>query len=283
MEEAREDFEKQGFGVAGITYDSREVLEFFSDRTGIHYPLLTDPESSIIREFGVLNPIFPPGNVGYGMPFPGYFVVDADGTVLSKYFEKKHRQRYSARSILTNFLGETGSLQAEINSEHLSLRTYMSDIVATPGSRVTLVSEIDLEPGVHIYAPEVTGGYRPTAFVIEEHPLVEIHEPTFPESRTLHLEVIDEEVPVYEGKIRILRDITVSSSVLAPRIELSGYFEFQACDDEECYPPERIPVTFDIQVTPKDRVRPPEALWKHGERQIGAPRYKRETFTPPPL
>ena len=77
---------KQGLGLAAISYDSVEVLKNFADRKHITFPLLSDPESRIIRAFGILNETVKPGTPQFGIPNPGTYVVNAKGTVVAKYF-----------------------------------------------------------------------------------------------------------------------------------------------------------------------------------------------------
>jgi peroxiredoxin len=55
LQAAKERFEKQGIKLAGISYDSVEILKYFSERRKIDFPLLSDPDSKIIREYQVLN------------------------------------------------------------------------------------------------------------------------------------------------------------------------------------------------------------------------------------
>ena len=46
-----------GIGVAAISYDSEAVLADFSQRRGITFPLLSDDDSRVITEFGILNTV----------------------------------------------------------------------------------------------------------------------------------------------------------------------------------------------------------------------------------
>ena len=55
--------------MAAISYDSVALLKEFAERKKISYPLLSDPESAIIRAFGILNDNFPPGDPWYGQRF----------------------------------------------------------------------------------------------------------------------------------------------------------------------------------------------------------------------
>jgi len=91
---------KQGLGVAAISYDSVGALKNFADRQHITYPLLSDPDSKIIRTYDILNEAVKPGTPTYGIPYPGVYVVDAQGRVVSKYFEDDYRERVSTAEIL---------------------------------------------------------------------------------------------------------------------------------------------------------------------------------------
>ena len=97
---------QQGLGLAAISYDSVAVLRNFAQRKGIHFSLLSDPDSKMIRAFGILNESVPANNAAfYGIPYPGTFIVDHDGKVTAKFFEDDFRQRYSASEILVRQFG----------------------------------------------------------------------------------------------------------------------------------------------------------------------------------
>jgi peroxiredoxin len=96
---------KQGLGVAAISYDSVGALKSFADRQHITYPLLSDPDSKIIRTYNILNEAVKPGTPTYGIPYPGVYVVDAQGRVVSKYFEDDYRERVSTAEILPRRFG----------------------------------------------------------------------------------------------------------------------------------------------------------------------------------
>jgi peroxiredoxin len=58
-------------GLVAISYDSVAVLKNFTDRQHITFPLLSDPESKIIRAFDILNETVAPGTAFYGIPNRG--------------------------------------------------------------------------------------------------------------------------------------------------------------------------------------------------------------------
>ena len=246
-------------------------------RLGIRYPLLSDPDSAIIRAFGILNTNIPEGHEWYGIPFPGTYIVDESGTVRSKYFEESHRQRFTADTVLTREFGVGGGERQIVQTQHLTLRAYPSEDTVRPGNRLMLVVEIEMPPKMHVYAPGVAG-YRPVSFSIEENPALRVHEPEFPKPEILHLPVIQERVPVYQGKVRITRDVTLSPRFKGPELEIPASFAYQACDDRVCYPPTTVPFRFKLRLESHDRERVPESLRKRGatpeEASAGSKRLK---------
>ena len=85
--------QKAGLGVAAVSYDSNATLKRFADAHQITYPLLSDPGSGVIRKFGILNTNIPEGNMFYGIPFPGDYLLAADGTVKDKIGRASCRER----------------------------------------------------------------------------------------------------------------------------------------------------------------------------------------------
>ncbi len=260
LEQSLDSLKQQGLGVAAISYDSRELLHHFAERLGgFSYPLLSDPDSAIIRAFGILNTNIPEGHEWYGICFPGTYIVGPEGTVRYKYFEQMHRQRLTAATILTKEYGVGGEKRTEVQTAHLTLTAFPSQDAVRGGNRLSLVFDLDLAPEMHVYAPGVEG-YIPVAIAVEEETYLKIHAAEFPEPRMLRLEAIQETVPVYEGKVRIFQDVTLSPRLKQSQLEISTIFTYQACDDKICYPPVRVPLRFDLDIEVHDTQRSPESL-----------------------
>lgn len=259
LERSREGFLAQGMTVAAISYDSPELLRAFARRAGVQYPLLSDPDSAVIRAFGILNPNFPVGHPWHGVPFPGTYVVDASGTVLAKYFEEGHRQRSTADTILVKQFRSGGGRRTAVETPHLKLQAYTSQDSVRPGNRIAIALEIEFPEGMHVYA-EGAGRYRPLRLTIAEDPALLVHAPELPAPETLHLPAIDETVPVYRGTLRLSRDVTVSPRLRQPSLEIRGVLDYQACDDRRCYAPVAVPLSFTLGIESHDSQRAPEAL-----------------------
>jgi peroxiredoxin Q/BCP len=68
------DFEAAGIKVFVILNDPVEQLAAFSSEYGIRFPLLSDADSKVIREFGILNTLIRPDESIYGIPYPGSYL-----------------------------------------------------------------------------------------------------------------------------------------------------------------------------------------------------------------
>lgn len=259
LEKSRNEFLKRGFSIAAISYDGPAVLQNFADRMKIGFPLLSDDGSRVIRSFGILNTTVKPGALDDGVPYPGVFVIDPSGKVTAKYFEEKYQERFTPDTILSKQFGAAAGPATEQKTDHLALKAQLSQDKARPGNRISLVAQLDLPPKMHIYAPGVKG-YRPVALVIEKTPDIIVHDATYPKSRVLNLKAIRERVPIYDGLVRLERDFTVVPATRAATIEIKASLEYQACDDQICYTPSRVPLTFSIAIEPLERQRVPEVL-----------------------
>jgi len=60
----------KGLGLAVITYDSTAVMADFARRRRITFPLLADPGSRTIKDYGILNTTVTEGSSNHGIPFP---------------------------------------------------------------------------------------------------------------------------------------------------------------------------------------------------------------------
>ena len=254
--------------VAAISYDSAAALRHFAQRKGITYPLLSDPESRVIRAFGILNENFPPGHFGHGAPFPGYYVLDEKGAVRAKYFEEDHADRYTASNVLVRESGgNSGAAGTEVETRRLKLEYWASDSVVHAGNRLALVLEVALKPGMHVYAPGVEGGYIPIEWQMPDSTGWLAHPPSLPASEKLRLPAIQETVPVYQGRFRLTRDLTIGQRqeigpLVGPQGELvvEGSLRYQACDDKVCYMPETVPLKWVFRMEQQDPERAPAEL-----------------------
>ncbi len=264
MERKREQLAAQGIRVAALSYDTVETLRHFAERADIGFPLLSDPKSKIIRDFGILNTSVATDHAFYGIPIPGEYLVNRDRTVRAKYFEESYRDRFTSGQILVTELGgEAGAARRVLDTDHLRATTWASDAVVRGGNRFALGIDIDLKPKMHVYAPGVQG-YLAIDWSMESPEGATAMEAQYPEARRLEMPAIKEVVPVYERKFRLLRDVRIGQpKEMAPlldpqnRFTLRGKLHYQACDDKICYLPQTLNLSWTLAFEQHDRTRVP--------------------------
>ena len=64
--------------------------------------MLSDSESVVIRQFGLLNETIDPDSRYHGVPYPGIFLLDAEGVIRAKYAEENYRDRPLLDDILSD-------------------------------------------------------------------------------------------------------------------------------------------------------------------------------------
>jgi hypothetical protein len=258
---------KRGLAVAAVSYDSVAVLKNFADRKDIAYPLLSDSDSKVIRAFGLLNESVAKDSAQYGIPYPGTFIVNRGGVVTEKYFEADFRQRYTASEILVRqYGGPAGASTQVIETRHMRLISSASLGTVHWGERLALVADIELKPGMHVYAPG-TAGYIPIEFKLTASPAFQEHAPGYPPSRMLRLKAIGETVPVFQGNFRVAEDITIAPEAqVKPALNavgdlvVEGTLRYQACDAKVCYPPQSVPLRWTLRYEALDRQRAPAEM-----------------------
>jgi hypothetical protein len=263
--------------VAAVSYDSVEILRAFSDRVDLNFPLLADPDIQVIQAFGIVNTNVEKDSPYYGFAWAGYYLVNHDGVVTAKFFNEANNDRTTAANILVQQFGaDAGSRQGKARTKHLTARWSVTNDTVRPGQRGALVLEVKMKPGMHLYAPG-EHDYIAVEWPMEESPGAEFLAAAYPEPETLYLEVIDESVPVFEGKIKVVRDLHMMGSREWPddlkdveTLEIKGEFRYQACDDKACYPPVAIPMTWTLNLEPHDRVRVPEDIRRGAESSGGS-------------
>ena len=194
-------------------------------------------------------------------------------TNLLNWTEAKDVDRFTPNNVIGKLFPElTEEVSQNIKAPHLRLALEQSDRDVVPGSRVSLIAEIQLPPGTHVYSPEVQG-YKPIQLAVKETSGIELAPVIYPNSKDIYLEAIQEHVPVFEGKFRIVQDVTVNFSPTSDiarslistgkTISISGELRYQACDKTVCYPPTSVPVMWSLKVFPLDLKRSPDPIRHH--------------------
>ena len=290
LQDRLEELTAAGIGIAAISYDSEQTLLAFAEHRGITFPLLSDHDSAVIRDYGILNTVVAEGlgpdaddpdvvaAVHFyvaapvfdspalrrqinGTPFPGTFVLDARGRVTSRFFEEFYRERSSTATVmLKSGIGLSPIEAIQGTTAHLKFTAYPSNTIVTNGLRFSLMLEVEPNPGMHVYAPGAeTLGYRVIGLNLTPSSHFRFEAVEFPESEIYHFEPLDEYVPVYLRPFTLLQEVVVEATVEAEAaledldtLTLTGSFDYQACDDEFCFNPVSVPLTFILDLEAHD-------------------------------
>jgi DsbC/DsbD-like thiol-disulfide interchange protein len=172
---------------------------------------------------------------------PGGYVLDARGVIVAKFLDSDTDGRYTPAAILVHRFGWTPDQPAtEVEGKQITAKVAASDATVAPGDRIALTLDLELDPGMHVYAPGVEG-YIPIDWKMQDSPDATAHEPVFPHSEKLYLKAIGETVPAYRNHFRLTRDITIARPLDASgEFTVAGALRYQACDDRVCYIPQQL-------------------------------------------
>ena len=257
---------RQGLGLVAVSYDSVTILADFTARRGITFPLLSDQGSAVIKQYGILNSTVAPTNSTYGIPFPGTFILDANGVVVSRTFESAYQERDTMSSVLVRMGAKIDLPATRVTGRYLSLTTFITDTVAAPGTHFSVVIDVTPASRVHVYAPGAAS-YKPIALTVDPQPGLVIRAGRLPAPEDYFFKPLNEHVAVYQKPFRIVQDLEIDPSPqaaagLANRttMPLSGTLDYQACDDKVCFNPESVALTWTIglRALDRERAKPPQ-------------------------
>ncbi|HJZ72537.1 MAG TPA: protein-disulfide reductase DsbD domain-containing protein [Vicinamibacterales bacterium] len=143
----------------------------------------------------------------------------------------------------------------------MEVTSFSTDATVAPGTHFSIVVDVQPKPGMHVYAPGVTG-YRPVNLTIDPARWIALSAAIYPPSEDYHFKPLDEHVPVYVRRFRIAEDVVVDASPEAQNalkdissIKLRGVLSYQACDDRVCFSPQTVPLEWTVAVRQLDRER----------------------------
>jgi hypothetical protein len=275
------ELDERGIKLVTISYESQDILRGFTERNDITFTMLSDTESEVIERFDLLNPV--PEWVGIdggvtpenreavetfvsvvgpnpewaGIAFPGTFILDSDGMVLERHFQDFYIERNTIASVLVRLGEDIDPVEAtEVSTPQFDLTTYSTNPALAVGNRFTLV--LDFEPGedMHIYAPGAAD-YRVVALDIEPMPYLDIMPMAYPESESYYFEPFDETVPVYLEPFTLLQEVILKGDLESQgslrgqeSLTINGTLEYQACDENVCYSPGSVPLSWTMELRP---------------------------------
>ncbi|GEM_PF-662400 len=118
-----------------------------------------------------------------------------------------------------------------------------------PGEVFELSLELHILPGFHLNS-EKPGDEMlvPTSIELENIEAFEIKEIFFPEPQVKKFKFAARLLSVYEGQVKVKLKIELKPAVKESTVEMAGKVRYQACNDEACLRPERLPFKTIVRV-----------------------------------
>jgi peroxiredoxin len=254
------------FALFAISYDPVSALADFAQRNGIQYPLLGDEGSQVIRALGMLDEDLETHHAQFGgqvrdeqrgVCYPGVFVLDEQGVVLERRFQRNYRVRESGLGLLAALLGteepaESSARQAD-DSPLVRISARLDSPTYWRYQRLRVIVDVAIAPGAHVFAPGSPPDYTPLSVEVTADRAV-IGEPESPASIPFELNGLDQDLQVYEGAARInvpLEFVTERGEPMGDR-SIAVRVRYQACDEATCYPP--VEAVFQLTASPRPDV-----------------------------
>ena len=210
----------------------------------------------------MLNTIVTPADIPhYGIPFPGFFLLDEDGVVVDKLFNRHLAHRDGVERILDTFAGRitlgTGEPQGSVTEDDgIEISAFMRGGrgVLHIGPMRRLVVRFELPGGLHIYDQPVPDGMVATAVDVSGPDGLRFEPIEAPPTHPLTLPGLAEPLHVWDGTVDFVIPFFANSELARalfqndPSITLEVAVRYQACDDEQCFLPRTHTITLDIPV-----------------------------------
>jgi len=247
--------------VVAISYDPVPVLAEFAQLHGITYPLLSDPGSVAITQLGLINHMIDADLEYWGtekqekhklLPFPGVFVLDANGVVVSKHFERSHRNRASA-SFLSSTLGDSAAAGPSVSDEAvlpgMAVRASIRQPQVFPNQRFTIDVEFAVEEGMHVYVAPTPAGYQQLELSLNGPDGLFWDHPSLPTGEAFEIPALGEVFRVAEGRFET--QIVTHAHESLSDVSIEVVIRAQACDETSCELPSEARLHLPLLVLPK--------------------------------
>jgi len=253
-----------GVRVYALSYDEAEPLRDFAAAHDISYRFLSDPESDVIRAFGILNTIIAEDDhPWFGIPYPGTYVMDSAGLITHKFFENNLAVRVGPDQLVRAVRGQSINEavpqpegRAESHTSDVTADVFLAGDALALSVQSELVARFQVPAGRHVYAEPAPAGSIAVSLELDASDGLVTRALLRPTSEMHTLADTDEAFPVHHGTVELRLPLTVNGDAYgknAPReVRLRGRLRWQSCDDTVC----DIPITrpFDL-VVPLDWCR----------------------------
>ena len=258
--------DEQHVAAYSVSYDGTSVLVAFGEREGITFPMLSDIGSVVITRLGLKNDRvyeqhsvfgFKPDPKYEGVPYPGVFALDREGTVSSRRFFNLYRERETGPGLIERVFGieaaDGPQFEATVGNAGVTVRLDSADYKSH--QRVWLYCDIDLDPGSHVFAAGTRHPYVPVAVEVDPADGLYVGDAEWPKGHTFSLAGAPDGLLVHEGSLRGAVPLRFFSNSGHGDLTVTGRVHLQVCTDTMCDVPGTI--EFALPISEGRLVRPP--------------------------
>lgn len=234
-----------------MSYDDSRALGDYVETSGVEFTLLSDVDSEVIKRYEVFNTIVQPEDVPfYGVPFPGFFLLNEDGVIIDKLFNRHFAHRDGVEAILDSYAGRVAPganepIAAASEDDGVSVTAFLrgGGGVLRVGPRRRLIVRVEMPDGLHIYGEPVPTGMVATSITIDGPEGFRHNSAEPPPTHAFELPGIGEPLYVWDGTVDFVMDVwadsTMAQAIAAgtESIEVDVIVHYQACDDTQCFIP----------------------------------------------
>ena len=240
-----DDFEAAGAKLYVLSYDEVDALADYKNAHGATFTMLSDPDSEVIRSFGILNTtIAEDDHPWHGIPYPGVYVTDADGIITQKFFENNFTVRPGAEQLVAAVKGEDVLLaERPATDQEVEVEIEFEGNDLPVGITRQIVARFSVPTGMHLYQEPVPEGLVAASIEIDDE--VEgilSYTLVAPATQPLTLSTDGHTLEVYDGNVVLRLPIAQNGRAITKDddgrwVSISGRVRWQACDDETCLMP----------------------------------------------
>jgi peroxiredoxin len=256
------EFEQANTSVFAISYDPVEVLAGFAEQHGISFPLLSDPGSVTIKRLGLLNQHVAEQQAFYGrgveprhegIPYPGLFMLDENGVIVSRQFEQSYRVRPAPDVLLEELvpLDAIGSVvSAQASGEGVRFVAWLAADTYRPYELLHLHLNVRLAEGNHLYAAPAPDGITGLSIELEPIANMEVQPLEAPHGNRFDVQGMPEAL-VFEGDVTVTLPFHIDANEGDQTLEAT--VRYQVCTESVCFPPGS--ATFRLPIRGLDMLR----------------------------
>lgn len=136
-------------------------------------------------------------------------------------------------------------------ADKLTVSTFFSADAVAPGGSIRLAIVADIHEPWHINAHKPSYDYLiGTTLTLESKEGIIVADLRYPKGRSLKFDFAEKPIDVYEGRAIVFADLKVSNRLQPGTDTLRGTLTVQACNNEVCLAPSRMPIAVPVTIAP---------------------------------